>query len=151
MPFFDRRTDALGWACNVDRADFFGVDVVVGHVAEPLVRPDFLRGRDFPTGFFVNFAVKGRDRGLARINPAAGQLELRLWALLKCQQNLPVADQDRISSGASGVRNSQVAGLAKSTHFRSMCFCKSGMHQAHPSWTDACSPYMGAVCHPPSA
>ena len=103
MAFFGGRTKPQRGLGDIDRADFFGPAVIVGHIAKAAEGPKPARSGDAPAGFLHHFAVQSGQRVFARINAAAGKLEFVIWFGLMGQQDVIAAQQDGIDPGAATV------------------------------------------------
>jgi len=100
---FTWRAKPIDRARQHDMANFLGVLVIFRHVGKPSKHPKPLDRCDLPTGFFHHFAVQRRHRVLTGINSATRKLVFRLWCVLKGQQQLPPARQQRINTGPPSI------------------------------------------------
>jgi hypothetical protein len=93
----DRRPHPQHRPRDIDVTDLLGPKVIFRHIGEPPERPHPARCRDMPAGLLINFAVQRPHRVLALVDPAAGQLQLRIGLALESQQKVPPARQDCVN------------------------------------------------------
>lgn len=113
---FGRWAKAQGRAGQIDAAQLFRPEPVIGHVAEPAKGPDALDPGDAPAGFLHHFAMKRGDRVFARINPAARQLEFGVRLGLMGQQDVVAPQQDGIDAGPPAIALPLFHRLAKASN-----------------------------------
>ena len=101
-----------GGVCDIDRADLFGPKAIIRHVAKPAKGTEPPGAGDVPAGFFHHLAVQGGQRVFARINAAAGQLELVIRFCLMSQQNVIAPQQNAVDTGAAAIGLIRHNGLA---------------------------------------
>ena len=116
MITFDRWPDLQSWAGQIDVTYFLRPEVVVGHENKATKPPDEPRHGNVPTRLFIDLSVKCLNGRFARIDPAAGELELLMDARLKSYEQPAVARQNRVGTGPDTIFLGRFRRRAKSFH-----------------------------------
>ena len=111
---FDRRSNRADGVRDVNMAQLFGPEVVFRHKNKASEGAQPPGSGDAPANLFDHLAVQGLERAFARIDTAAGQLDVRFRTHLAGQQNLPAPRQDRIGTGPQGIAARALGELADS-------------------------------------
>ena len=82
------RADRSYRARQIDRAQLFGPEIIIGHVAKPPESAQSPVNLDAPAGFLHHLTMQRGKRLLTRVNTATGQLVFRQRVLLESGQNV---------------------------------------------------------------
>ena len=96
VPRLSWRSQAAQGAGHVDIAQLFSPKIILRHEDEPAKGPQSARAADTPPGLLEHLAMQGRNGRFARIDAAAGQLDIRSGIHLAGQEQLSIPRQQRV-------------------------------------------------------
>lgn len=108
--------DGSNGPCQIDRAQLFGPQIIIRHIAESPKGPESLLHLNAPARFLNHLSMQRGDGLLSGVYPPAGQLKLGQRVLLKGGQNLIAIQQQGINPGPPPIFLPCPHRFAKSTY-----------------------------------
>lgn len=127
-----------GWTKKAQRSgepdvtELFGPEIVFRHVGETTEGAQPAGGRDAPAGLFADLAMQRAQDRLARVDPAARQLELGFRLGLVGHQNRSAAQQNRIDTTTQAIAPPVLTWLTESADHPGFRACLPAVQRIAP-------------------